>query len=410
MASPRVTDNQGKDNRRGYSRGYTPGGTGSAGTFSSGSNSFLATGSLSLALKLGLRYGVDRQFIPRYLGILTTDVAFAPLRFWQSVAYGGRIRRQELHPEPLFLLGFWRSGTTLLHNLLSMDPQWGFVSTYQAALPGSFLAGQGWVRRMIANSLPPNRGVDNIPVDLAMPQEEEIAMMCACGLSPYVFLNFPRNAGHALDYLFVDEGLDGSRRGKWRREYVKLLKAASFHMGGKPLLLKSPSNTSRVSALLEMFPAARFVYIQRNPYDTVRSYVHLLRLMNDWHALQSVDFDELVLRQIQVYRRMAEAYLEQKELIPEGRLVEISYEELEADKVGQIHNIYRALGLAGYDAFEPGLVEYAGSVDDFQKNPSHISDQVIQLVNDYVPFLVSRYGYEFMAPAAPPDGGDRDNI
>ena len=410
MASPRLTDHRAARSSRAARRGYTPGASGSAGSFSSGSNSFLATGSLSLALRLGRRYGVDWQYIPRYLGILATDVAFAPLRFWQSVAYGRRIRRQEIHPEPLFLLGFWRSGTTLLHNLLSMDPQWGFVTTYQAALPDSFLAGQGWVRRLIANSLPPNRGVDNIPVDLAMPQEEEIAMMCACGLSPYVFLNFPRNAAHTLEYLFLDERMDQSRRDEWRREYVRLLQATSLHMGDKPLLVKSPSNTSRIATLLEMFPNARFVYIQRNPYDTVRSYTHLLRLMNDWHALQSIDFDQLLLQQIEVYRRMAEAYLEQKELIPEGRLVEISYETLEVDKVGQIREIYRALGLEGYDTFEPKLVEYAASVDDFQKNPSHVSDQVISLVNEYVPFLVSRYGYEFTEPATLPDAGARDNI
>ena len=107
---------------------------------------------------------------------------------------------------------------------------------------------------------------------------------------------------------------------------------------------------------------------------------------------------------------MAEAYLEQRELIPEGRLVEISYEELEVDKVGQIREIYRALGLEGYDAFEPRLVEYAASVDDFQKNPSHISDQVIDLVNDHVPFLVSRYGYQAMQPTGNGDAAERDNI
>ena len=370
----------------------------------------MATGSLSLALRLALRYGVDRRFIIRFLGVLASDAMFSPLRFWQSVAYGQRIRRQELHPEPLFLLGFWRSGTTLLHNLLSMDPQWGFVTTYQAALPVSFLAGQGWVRRMISNALPPDRGVDNIPVDLAMPQEEEIGMMCASALSPYVSLNFPRNGDHMLEYLFLDERLNQGQRQAWRREYTRLLQAASLHMDGKPLLLKSPSNTSRVAVLLEMFPDARFVYIQRNPYDTVRSYMQLLRLMNEWHALQSIDFEHLLSRQIQVYREMAEAYLEQKRLIPEGRLAEVSYEELEVDKVGQIREIYRALGLQGYDAFEPRLVEYARSVDDFQKNPSHISDQVIRLVNDYVPFLVSQYGYDFMEPSTVSGDVGRDNI
>ena len=396
MASPRLTNERSETSRswRLSRVGYRPGEPDKTASFASGFNSFLTTGKLSLALRLGFQNGVDREFMTRYLGLLFCDALFAPMRLWQSVAYSGRINRQQLHPEPLFLLGFWRSGTTLLHNLLSMDPRWGFVNTYQAAMPDVFLAGQNRVRRMIEKSLPPNRGVDNIPVDFAMPQEEEIAMMCASGLSPYTFLHFPRTAEQALDYLFVKERLDERQQAEWKGEFIKLLKAASFHMDGKPLLLKSPSNTSRITALLELFPDARFVYLQRDPYDTVRSYERLITLMNDWHALQRVDFDKLLLKQLEVYRDMAIAYLEQRELIPHGRLVEIRYEELELDKMDQVRGIYDALGLEGYDEFEPRLTEYVASIEGFEKNPSHVSDRVIAAVNEYVPFLVEEYGYD----------------
>jgi hypothetical protein len=92
---------------------------------------------------------------------------------------------------------------------------------------------------------------------------------------------------------------------------------------------------------------------------------------------------------------MAEAYLEQKRLIPDGRLVEVLYEDLEQDKMGQIERIYASLGLEGYAEFQPRLAEYVASIEGFQKNPSHVSDRMIELVNQYVPFLVSEYGYEF---------------
>ena len=395
MASPRLTDERSGTSRSWSLRraGYRPGEPATSATFASGFNSFLTTGSLLLALRLGLRHGVDREFMPRYLGLLFCDALFAPMRLWQTLAYNRRIVREELHPEPLFLLGFWRSGTTLLHNLLSMDPRWGFVNTYQAAMPDVFLAGQNRVRRMIEKSLPPNRGVDNIPVDFAMPQEEEIAMMCTSGLSPYAFLHFPRTAEKSLDYLFVKERLGQRQQAAWQRAFTKLLKAASYHMGGKPLLLKSPSNTSRITALLELFPEARFVYIQRDPYDTVRSYERLITLMNDWHALQRVDFDGLLVKQLEVYRDMAMAYLEQRELIPEGRLLEIRYEDLEQDKVGQVKHIYDTLGLGGYPEFRESLTDYVASIEGFEKNPSHVSDRVIRAVNEYVPFLVTEYGY-----------------
>lgn len=374
---------------------------GASPTFASGFHSFLATGRLSLALRLGLRYGVDREYLPRYLGILTANALFAPLRFWQTLTYARAIRRAPLHPEPLFLLGFWRSGTTLLHNLLATDPRWGFVTTYQAAMPDVFLAGRRRIRRLLASQLPETRGIDNIPVDFAMPQEEEIALMCASARSPYLSLNFPRTADAALAYLFPRERLPPREQRRWQNEYRRLLQAASLNMDGRPLLLKSPSNTARISALLELFPAARFVYIQRNPYDTLRSYIHLLRLMNHWHALQRADFHQLLRRQVQIYRRMAQTYLQQRRLIPPGRLVEIRYETLEQNQIGTIRHIYDTLALDGYETFAPRLSQYAASIAGFQKNPSHISDEVIRLVNQYVPFLLTEYGYPRQEPAGP---------
>ena len=388
--------------RRHRTTGYRPQDAlddGASPTFASGFHSFLATGRLSLALRLGLRYGVDREYLPRYLGLLTANALFAPLRFWQTLAYARAIRRAPLHPEPLFILGFWRSGTTLLHNLLATDPRWGFVTTYQAAMPDVFLAGRRRIRRLLASRLPETRGIDNIPVDFAMPQEEEIALMCASACSPYVSLNFPRTADAALAYLFPRERLAHSERRRWQHEYRRLLRAASLNMDGRPLLLKSPSNTARISDLLELFPTARFVYIQRNPYDTLRSYIHLLRLMNHWHAFQRVDFHQLLRRQVKIYREMAQTYLQQRPLIPPGRLVEIRYETLEQDKIGAIRHIYDTLSLDGYDAFAPGLSQYAASIADFQKNPPHISDEVIRLVNQYVPFLLTEYGYPRQEPA-----------
>ena len=101
----------------------------------------------------------------------------------------------------------------------------------------------------------------------------------------------------------------------------------------------------------------------------MRSYARLIRLMNDWHALQRVDFDQLLRKQLEVYRDMAEAYLEQRTLIPSGRLVEIRFEELEQDKIGQIRRIYDVLGFEGYNDFEPRLTEYVESIAGFEKNP-----------------------------------------
>jgi hypothetical protein len=49
-------------------------------------------------------------------------------------------------PAPVFVLGFWRSGTTLLDELLCCDPRFGFPSTYACLNPAHFLLSERWPR------------------------------------------------------------------------------------------------------------------------------------------------------------------------------------------------------------------------------------------------------------------------
>ncbi|MFV0443610.1 MAG: sulfotransferase, partial [Planctomycetaceae bacterium] len=44
----------------------------------------------------------------------------------ERLLYGGRIEQTEFDPAPLIILGHWRSGTTLLHNLLVNDRRFSF--------------------------------------------------------------------------------------------------------------------------------------------------------------------------------------------------------------------------------------------------------------------------------------------
>ena len=43
-----------------------------------------------------------------------------------------------------------------------------------------------------------------------------------------------------------------------------------------------------------------------------------------------------------------------------------------------------------------GAAQYADAIADFQKTQPQISDRIIRLVNEYMPFLVGEWGYEVM--------------
>ena len=75
--------------------------------------------------------------------------------------------------------------------------------------------------------------------------------------------------------------------------------------------------------------------------------------------------DDWVLAQ---YRTMYESFFEERGLIPAGQFHELSFEELEEDPVGQVQNLYSALGLPDFTETMPALHDYVHSIRGFQKN------------------------------------------
>jgi hypothetical protein len=68
----------------------------------------------------GLR--VHWRYLPRlaFLSVLAAWNTY--LGLFEQACNGDKIEAAELTAPPIFILGYWRSGTTHLHNLLSLDP------------------------------------------------------------------------------------------------------------------------------------------------------------------------------------------------------------------------------------------------------------------------------------------------
>src|SRR4051794_440705 len=84
-----------------------------------------------LRLLVRNRFAVDRSHW--YIAAVVTVVSFCQtlLRFVQDVLYGPRLRRTPIPDAPIFIVGHWRTGTTLLHELLILDGRHNFPTTYE---------------------------------------------------------------------------------------------------------------------------------------------------------------------------------------------------------------------------------------------------------------------------------------
>src|SRR5690242_20400876 len=76
-----------------------------------------------------------------YIAVVITLVSacHTVLRLVQDVLFSDAVRRTPIRESPLFILGHWRTGTTLLHELLILDERHSFPTTYECLEPNHFL-------------------------------------------------------------------------------------------------------------------------------------------------------------------------------------------------------------------------------------------------------------------------------
>src|SRR3954447_21952692 len=308
------------------------------------------------------RFAVAPAYWPRAAFMAGMGALNSIVSSYENRIYGPEVASARIRP-PLFILGHWRSGTTLLHNLLATDGQFAYPTTYQVLNPHTFLTTERFSRFLFVS--PSTRMMDNIPLNASVPFEDEFAT-CGTLRSPFLTWVFPRDAEEYHKYLTF-RGVADRDVAEWTAALTLFYRKLTWKYD-RPLLLKSPPHTARIKLLLAMFPDARFVHIYRDPYAVFRSTQRQTRVSLRTMGLQHLDekyIDELVIRRFTI---MYDAFFEERSSIPEGRLHELSFEDLEKDPVGQVKRIYDALDVPGFDAMRPSLQRYVDSNATYRKN------------------------------------------
>ena len=309
---------------------------------------------------------------------------------------GQQIADKDLAGAPTFILGHWRTGTTLLHELLSLDDRYATPTNYECFAPHHHLLTSGvipWVLKM-----PSRRPMDNIEMGWHAPQEDEFAL-CTLGLpSPYRRIAFPNRPARHFDYLNMD-GVPPRELSTWKIGLMKFVKSLNYR-ADRPLILKSPPHTGRVKTLLELFPNARFVHLSRNPYDFIPSTVHLWRALDDSNGLQRPNNEASLQDYVfECFRRMYGGYDRDRSLIPEGNLIEIRYEDLTANPIETLKTVYQRLSLGEFDPVAEKVIAFLSRKNNYKRNQHTITAELRDLISTHCAAYMQRYGQD-AAPSA----------
>jgi hypothetical protein len=336
---------------------------------------------------------IDLRYLPRLLLIAALSLAAQPLRLIEAIVHGRRIARTPIERPPVFIIGHWRSGTTFLHNLLSQDPSFGYVSFYQAMAPDCSLIGRSWLKPLLSRVLPARRPMDNITWAAASPQEEEVPLAKICPYAFYAYVLFPRCAEQLFRRGVLLENAPQRAAAQFARRYRRVLQIASLQCAGRRLVLKNPVNTARVRMLLEVFPDAKFIHIHRSPYDVFASTRNLYGKILEYTTLQKLDprdSDEAIFI---LYEAMMRRFFADRALIPEGNLLEMRFDDLERDPLGEVRRVYEGLGLPGFADAEPALRRYIASQTSYSKNRFELAAQERERIGRRWAFAFAELSY-----------------
>jgi omega-hydroxy-beta-dihydromenaquinone-9 sulfotransferase len=277
--------------------------------------------------------------------------------FLDGILFPG-LRRVEVR-RPVFIVGHARSGTTLLHRLLCMDPgRYSFFRLYEMFLPSLIekkaIRAVGWLDERVLGGRLGRRvqaleartrlaaAKDMHRTGLTEPEEDDFVLTFSMAsgfwivMAPYM---------GDLDFYYVDERSPRARR-RLMSFYKECVRRQLYANGGDRIhLSKNPTFCGRVESLLETFPDARFVVLLRDPSDTIPSLLKLLQ--QTWRY---AGWDEAsIQRSLRVLADQSfHAYHHPLDVLarhPEVPQAVVDYRDLVAAPKATVVDVYRRLGL-----------------------------------------------------------------
>jgi hypothetical protein len=299
---------------------------------------------------------------------------------------------------PLFATGEPRSGTTLLHALLSVDPNARALRFWEVMYPSPppGLAGPDDPRRARADedwreilrkipkwlvSHPYNDMLGN-----GLPECERTWAFDFRVMTPTAWWRVPMsvNAG----------GLPADARAQYRL-HKRMLQHCQHARPRRYWVLKG-FHGSRLEALFETYPDARIIWTHRDPVQVIASRIVLMGEIEEG-LVGHVDWKETAARYLALSRATIQAALDSP-LIDDPRISHVRYADFVSDPVGAIRAFYEKSELPftpGAEAAMRGYLQNNKSdrYGKFQYSTDVIGEDVEALHAEFAPYR-KRFGLE----------------
>jgi hypothetical protein len=263
------------------------------------------------------------------------------LRIVDHVAHHPEVRREVIR-RPLFVVGFPRTGTTLLYNLLAQDPAARPLLGWEAAeplaprraRPGRPDPRIGRFRRWL-------RGLDYVAPELRKVHEttsegpDECNMLLMRTLVTWYY-------GLANRVPRYERWLASRPRSTLETTYrfhEDQLKLLQLQRRGEYWLLKGPVHLNALDAIAEVYPDACIVQSHRDPAKVYPSTCSLIALARSIFS-DRIDPVTIGREALEEGRRGLARLMKVREELPAARVFDVRYADLIADPLATVQRVY----------------------------------------------------------------------
>ncbi len=243
---------------------------------------------------------------------------------------------------PVFIIGLPRTGTTLLHNLLSEDTESRVPLTWEVMFPArradtpageQVLRDNTAMRLDWANRLAPE-------FKRIHPMAPELPQECIA-ITANVFASIQFHTTH--DVPSYEDWFEQSGQSLAYEFHHRFLQHLDARRSGKCWLLKAPGHLFGLDALLERYPDARIVQTHRDPLRVMASMASHATVLRKAFS----DDAEPAAIAADWTRRWADAldrFLQIRDRAPAEQFLDVAYESLENEPLATVERVYEFLG------------------------------------------------------------------
>jgi hypothetical protein len=320
--------------------------------------------------------GTPGRLTPKRFFILLAIFVLYPLWYLSiRLAYGldmlfyPQLQTQKIE-QPIFIVGNFRSGTTLLHRLLAKDDRFTGMKAWEIYVAPSITQ-----RKLVHWMMKINHAIGN-PIGKIITSFEKAlkaySYMHPTGLNKieedghlflhtfstynlFAFFPFP---DLVRQYIYYDEEVPDEQKEQDMTYYKEVLQRHIYANNGKRYISKSPTYSPKVKTLHKKFPDAKFINLVRSPLRVIPSSVSMFS--NHWKTYGEPEGEypqpakDVMREQAKHWYIHPHQYLKN---LPSDQYVKVNFRDLVNNPKEVIENIYQRFGIEVTPEYQQILVE-----------------------------------------------------